>query len=121
VDLTGQDQVGAGVDEDLADCVGDVGDVGPGPQRQAEEAGELHGQLARRALGRAGDVDDRDPAGPGREPGPDPQFVQAAELLDAGGLAGGRVPGHDQPAAGADLPLVHQHQQLPLAGDLGDR
>ena len=82
VDLIDQDQVGAGVDEDLADRVGDVGDVGPGPQRQAEEPGELHGQLARGALGRAGDVDHRDPAGPGREPGPDPQLVQPAELLD---------------------------------------
>ena len=43
VDLIDQDQVGAGVDEDLADRISDVGDVGPGPQRQAEEPGELHG------------------------------------------------------------------------------
>jgi hypothetical protein len=72
-------------------------------------------------LGGQGDVDDRDPVGPGREPGPDAQLVQPAELLDAGGLAGGGVSGHDQAAAGADLPLVHQHQHLPLGGDLGDR
>ena len=50
VDLIDQDQVGAGVDEDLADRISDVGDVGPGPQRQAEEPGELHGQLARGAF-----------------------------------------------------------------------
>ena len=30
VDLIDQDRVGAGVDEDLADRIGDVGDVGPG-------------------------------------------------------------------------------------------
>ena len=73
----------AGVDHDLADGVGDVGGVGAaGDRGQAEEPGELHGQLAGRALGRGGDVDDRDAvvaAGGGRGP----QLVGAAELFDA--------------------------------------
>jgi hypothetical protein len=47
VDLIHQHQVGAGVDQHLADRSREVGDVGPGPQKQAKEAGELHGQLAR--------------------------------------------------------------------------
>ena len=44
----------------------------------------------------------------------------AAELLQGGGLAGGLLPGHDQPAAGADLPAVQQGQQPALPGDLTD-
>jgi hypothetical protein len=61
MDLVDDDQVGAGVGEDLADRVGDVGDVLAGPdRRQAEVAGELHRQLVGGALGWGGDVDDGD-------------------------------------------------------------
>jgi hypothetical protein len=46
--------------------------------------------------------------------------VGAAELLEGGGLAGGLLAGHDQPAAGADLPAVQQGQQPTRPGDLAD-
>jgi AraC-like DNA-binding protein len=44
----------------------------------------------------------RGPPGSGPSRGSGPGCV-VAELFDRGGLAGGPVPGHDQPAAGADV------------------
>src|SRR5215469_11020372 len=48
------------------------------------------------------------------------QLGRTHELLEGGGLAGGLLPGHDQAAAGADLPAVQQGQQPSLPGDLAD-
>ena len=52
VDLVDQHQVAAGLDEDLADRIGDVGGVPAGlDRRQAEEPGEFQRQLPRGSLG----------------------------------------------------------------------
>ncbi|MDX3635808.1 hypothetical protein PV728_37310 [Streptomyces europaeiscabiei] len=65
-------------------------------------------------------MDDRD-AVASRIALPDAQFVQAAELLERGGLPGGPFTGDDEPAAGAVLALVEQGQLPSLVGDVLDR
>ncbi len=52
---------------------------------------------------------------------PDGEFVGSAELFQGGALAGGLQPGHDQAAAGTDLPAVQQSQQSALPGNLPHR
>src|SRR5260370_5148248 len=63
VDFIDQHQVAAGVDEDLADGVGDVHLVVAALERQAGEGGEAGGELAGGALGPGGDGDDPDAVG----------------------------------------------------------
>src|ERR1035441_6514483 len=96
VDLVDGDQAGAGVGADPADGLGDVGQVRPADDGQAEEPGELDGDHLRGRGGRGGDVDDRDlTAGAGAALAVD-DFEGLAELGDRGGLAGAGRPGQDR-------------------------
>ncbi|SIN24797.1 Uncharacterised protein [Mycobacteroides abscessus subsp. abscessus] len=63
VDLIDHHDIGAGIDHDLADRIGDVGDVHTWVDgRQAQKPCELHRQLAGRSFRRCRHVDDGDAA-----------------------------------------------------------
>ncbi len=86
MDLVHDHKVGLGVGKDLADGVGDVGDVLPGALGQAEEVGEFAGQFPRGAFRRGGDVDDGNAVLRGVLTA-DEQLVSFAQELDGGGFA----------------------------------
>src|SRR6266516_1462061 len=121
VDLVADHDADPGVGGDPADCFDDVGDVGAGGERQAEEAGELCGDHARGRRGRDGDVDDRDPVGRFGVTLPVDRLMGLAELGDRGGLPGAGCAGQDQAAAGADGVPVEQGQPASGVDDLPQR
>jgi hypothetical protein len=115
------DQFGAGVGADSADGLGDVGQVRPADDGQAEEPGELDGDHLGGRGGRDGDVDDRDvAAGAGVALAVD-DFEGLAELGDRGGLAGPGRPGPDQAAPAGVGVAVEVEQPASLGDDLTGR
>src|SRR5690606_29792021 len=103
--------------QDMADSFGNVGDVRPRAGGDAEEVGDLDGQLAWRTLGRSRDVDDRDALLVG-ETEPSADLVGLAEHLDRGRLPRRPRTGDDEAAARADLSLVEQREEPALVDDL---
>ena len=104
-----------------ADRVGDVGDVGPAREREAEEPGELHRDHLRGGRGRDGDVDDGDVAGRARVAAPVDHLDGLAELGQRGGLPGPGGTGHHQAAPPVVGVLVQLDQPAAGVDDLADR